>query len=72
MLPLFEIVTRKVKGDQILHFWWVECAPSCAWVGEGKRGNRQILNVVRVVYSGLFMVGESRKVLKLSLIRFNC
>ena len=35
-------------------------------------GNRQILDVVRVVYSGLCMVGESVKVLKLSLIRFNC
>ena len=44
------------------------------YMGEGGRegGNRQILDVVRVVYSGLCMVGESRKVLKMSLIRFNC
>ena len=39
------------------------------YMGEGGRGgNRQILDVVRVVYSGLCMVGESVKVLKLSLI----
>ena len=44
------------------------------YMGEGGRkgGNRQILDIVRVVYSGLYMMGESRKVLKLSLIRFNC
>ena len=34
------------------------------YMGEGG-GNRQILDVVRVVYSGLCMVGESRKVLKI-------
>ena len=43
------------------------------YMGEGgEGGNRQILDVVRVVHSGLCMVGESVKVLKLSLIRFNC
>ena len=46
------------------------------YVGEGGRGggkgNRQILDMVQIVYSGLCMVGESRKVLKMSLIRFNC
>ena len=36
MLPLFKIVTQKMKGDQILHFLWVECAPSCTWVRGGK------------------------------------
>ena len=35
MLPPFKIVTRKRKGDQILHFLWVECAPSCTLVGGG-------------------------------------
>ena len=35
MLPPFKIVTRKRKGDQILHFLWVECAPSCTWVRGG-------------------------------------
>ena len=37
------------------------------YMGEGG-GNRQILDVVRVVCSGLCMVVESVKVLKLSLI----
>ena len=43
------------------------------YMGEGgEGGDRQILDVVRVLYSGLCMMGESVKVLKLSLIRFNC
>ena len=39
MLPPFKIVTRKRKGDQILHFLWVECAPSCTWVRGGGQTN---------------------------------
>ena len=82
MLPPFKIVTRKRKGDQILHFLWVECAPSCTWVRGGGGGEQTNIgrgsgSIQWFVYGGgvckgIKVVINMIYLLKLSRIMYIC